>query len=168
MGLQFRLARYAVPDAPLMLGTAANPMVTMFQAKDRKPHPGSPFTGGGITLPWGITIDGDDTVWVFNFGVVPVGQTTDIPTGISRFCGINTKKCPAGLQVGDPISPETGYRSDALERITAGQIDPSRNIWLANNWKINANPVHNPGANAIVIVIGAAAPIKTPLIGPPI
>ena len=46
----------------LMLGTAANPSVTMFQAKDRTPHPGSPFTGGGITLPWGIAVDGDDTV----------------------------------------------------------------------------------------------------------
>ena len=51
-----------------MLGTATNPSVTMFDAKDRKPHPGSPFTGGGITLPWGIAVDGDDTVWVFNFG----------------------------------------------------------------------------------------------------
>ena len=27
-----------------MLGTATNPSVTMFDAKDRKPHPGSPFT----------------------------------------------------------------------------------------------------------------------------
>jgi hypothetical protein len=152
-----------------MLGTAANPSITMFQSKNRQPHPGSPFTGGGLTLPWGIAVDGDDTVWVFNFGAVRVGTSTDIPTGISRFCGIDTKKCPVGgMQVGDPISPATGYRSDALERITGGQIDPSGNIWLTNNWKLDADPFLNPFGNAIVIVIGAAGPLKTPLIGPPV
>ena len=150
------------------LGSATNPTVTMYRMKDRKPYPGSPFTGGGLTLPWGIAADGDDTVWVFNFGKAPVGTSTDIPTGISRFCGVTTKKCPKGMKVGDPISPRTGYRSDALERITGGQIDPSGNIWLTNNWKRDANPFLNPFGNAIVIAIGAAAPIKTPLIGPPV
>jgi hypothetical protein len=60
------------------------------------------------------------------------------------------------------------YQSNALEPITGGQFDPSGNIWLTNNWKIAANPVQNPGGNAIVIAIGAAGPLKTPLIGPPI
>ena len=41
----------------------------------------SPFTGGGITLPWGIAVDGNDTVWVFNFGAVKVGTSTTTPTG---------------------------------------------------------------------------------------
>jgi len=167
MGLQFRLARYAVPDAPLMLGTAANPSVTMFQAKDRTPHPGSPFTGGGITLPWGIAVDGDDTVWVFNFSNVPPLNKSGVPTAVSRFCGVDATKCPPGMKVGDPISPSTGYQSDSLERITGGQIDPSGNVWLTNNWKIDGNPAVNPGGNAVVIAIGAAAPLKTPLIGPP-
>jgi len=150
------------------LGPATNPSVTMFQTSDRKPYPGSPFTGGGLTLPWGIAVDGDDTVWVFNFGAVTVGRPSDIPTGISRFCGVSTGKCPRGLRVGDPISPGTGYRSDALERITGGEIDPSGNIWLTNNWKRDANPFVNPFGNGIVIAIGAAAPIRTPLIGPPV
>ncbi|MGI5860824.1 MAG: hypothetical protein ACOX6T_02075 [Myxococcales bacterium] len=152
---------------PAALGSAENPSITLFEAETKEPHPGSPFTGGGLTVPWGIAIDGDDTVWVFNFGAVPVLRRTDVPTGISRFCGVNTARCPAGMRVGEPISPETGYRSDAIERITGGQIDPSGNIWLTNNWKIDANPVRNPGGNAVVIAIGAAGPIKTPLIGPP-
>lgn len=152
----------------LQLGEAENPSITAFRQDTRKPFPGSPFTGGGLTLPWGIAVDGNDTVWVFNFGVVPVGQTSDIPTGVSRFCGVDTRGCPEGVRTGDPISPETGYRSDALERITGGQIDPSGNIWLTNNWKRDANPVLNPFGNAIVIAVGAAAPVKTPLIGPPV
>jgi len=115
-------------------------------------------------------VDGHDTVWVFNFGAVKVGESsdTDPPTGISRFCGVDTGKCPPGAQVGDPISPDTGYQSDALQRITGGQIDPSGNIWLTNNWKLDANPIKNPFGNAIVIAIGAAGPLKTPLIGPPV
>ena len=71
-------------------------------------------------------------------------------------------------EIGDPISPATGYTSDSLERITGGQIDPSGNIWLTNNWKLDADPFLNPFRNAIVIVIGAAGPLKTPLIGPPV
>ena len=107
-------------------------------------------------------------MWVFNFGAVPVGTSTTLPTGISRFCGVATRKCPKGLRVGDPISPATGYTSDALERITGGQIDPSGNIWLTNNWKLDANPIRNPFGNAIVVAVGAAAPLKTPLIGAPV
>jgi hypothetical protein len=156
------------PSSPQNLGPAKNPSITMFQAKSRIPYPGSPFTGGGLTLPWGIAVDGNDTVWAFNFGVVPVGQTTNIATGISRFCGINTRRCPPGLRVGDPISPHTGYRSNALTRLTGGRIDPSGNLWLMNNWKLDANPLKNPGGNSIVIVVGAAGPIKTPLTGPPV
>jgi hypothetical protein len=165
-------------DAPCStnhtFGTGENPSVTMIQAKDRKPHPGSPFTGGGITLPWGVAVDGDDTVWVFNFGGSPPPLPSDppphefLPTGIARLCGVQTKKCPPGLTVGDPISPATGYQSDAIERITAGAIDPSGNIWITNNWKIRVDPTFNPGGNAVVIAVGAAAPLRTPLFGPPV
>lgn len=150
------------------VGAAANPSITLYQAGTRTPYQGSPFTGGGLTIPWGLSTDGNDTVWVFNFGVVPVGQRSTIPTGISRFCGVNTKACPPGLAVGAPISPNTGYQSNAFVRITGGQFDPSGNIWLTGNWKIDANPDMNPGGNSVVIAIGAAAPIKTPLIGPPV
>ncbi|HEY1233995.1 MAG TPA: hypothetical protein VGH22_11520 [Candidatus Binatia bacterium] len=91
----------------LQLGTAENPSITLFQGRNRKPYPGSPFTGGGLTLPWGIAVDGDNTVWVFNFGAVKVGSSTTTPTGISRFCGVDTRKCPPGMHVGEPISPDT-------------------------------------------------------------
>jgi hypothetical protein len=151
-------------------GPGMHPSVTLLQAKNHQPYPHSPFKGGGITLPWGIAVDGDDTAWVFNFGSAPVhpGNSNYAPTAISRFCGINTKKCPKGMNVGDPISPRTGYTSDALGRLTGGQFDPSGNIWIMNNWKKAADPFMNPGGNSIVIVVGAAGPIKTPLIGPPV
>jgi hypothetical protein len=150
------------------LGSATNPSVTLFDAVSRQPAPGSPFTGGGLTLPWGIAVDGDDTVWVFNFGAAPIGSPSTAITSVSRFCGADPGKCPAGLKTGDPISPSTGYQSDAFMRTTGGQIDPSGNIWMTDNWKPHVNPDRNPGGNAIVIAVGAAKPLKTPLIGPPV
>lgn len=151
------------------VGPAQNPSITLYQKATKAPYPGSPFTGGGITVPWGISVDGNDTVWVFNFGPDGVGSTpTTALTGISRFCGTDPSKCPPGMKTGDPISPSTGYLSNALERITGGQIDRSGNLWVMNNWKQNPNPDLNPGANAIVIMIGAAAPLNTPVIGPPV
>jgi hypothetical protein len=160
-------------DAPCSsshtLGMGNKGWVTLIPANTGQPVP--PFNGGGITLPWGVAVDGNDTLWVFNFGSAPPFPNPPanfIPTGISHLCGANSSKCPPGMQTGDPISPSTGYQSDAFARITAGAIDPSGNIWATNNWKIHADPFVNPGENALVIVIGAAVPIQAPLIGPPV
>lgn len=156
------------PASITALGPATAPSITLVDMKTRTPSAGSPYSGGGLTLPWGIAVDGDDTVWVFNFGSVPPPNPGTVANGISRFCGTDTSKCPVGLTTGDPISPSTGYRSNSLERITGGQIDPSGNIWIINNWKLSVNPYLNPGGNSIVIVVGAAGPLKTPLIGAPV
>ncbi|MEV7598931.1 NHL repeat-containing protein [Kitasatospora sp. NPDC089797] len=117
--------------------------------------PAEPFTDGGLFLPWGVAVDGDDTVWVANFG----GHR------IARLCGADPAACPPGVRTGEPISPPgTGYTSDALERNTGVQIDPSGNVWLANNWRTVAVPA-NPGGHELVVLVGAAAPVAAPLLG---
>ncbi|MEU9042931.1 MULTISPECIES: NHL repeat-containing protein [unclassified Kitasatospora] len=123
---------------------------------DGTPAP-EPFTGGGLFLPWGVAVDGDDTVWVANFG----GHR------VARLCGTDLTACPPGYRTGQPLSPpDTGYPSDGLERNTGLQIDPSGNVWLANNWR--TVPVRtNPGGHELVVLIGAAAPVTTPLLGGP-
>lgn len=148
------------------------PSVAFYPADGSSP---SMFTGGGLAIPWGNAIDGNDTLWVFNFGTKPtdiVDENTEWPdTSLSHFCGADISKCPTGLNTGDPISPPTGYVSNALDRVTGGNIDPSGNVWLLNNWKKTGPfaPVYdtNPGGNSFVIIPGAAGPVKTPLIGPP-
>jgi len=117
-----------------------------------------PFEGGGIRNAWGMAIDGDDHVWVGNFG----GRR------LSELCGVRTKLCPPGKRrVGAPISPETtGYGFNGLTRNTGVSVDPSGNVWLANNWK-NVPVQTNPGGYQIVAYLGIAAPVKTPLIGAP-
>lgn len=114
------------------------------------------FTGGGLTAPWGIAIDGNDNVWVANFA----GRR------VSQFCGARPEHCPNGLRTGDPISPIGGFSSDALMRNTGVVIDPSGNVWLANNWRTIAIQT-NPGGDGMVEFVGIAAPVKTPVIGPP-
>ena len=115
------------------------------------------FTGGGLTNPWGAAVDGHDNVWITNFG----GQR------LSQFCGSRPANCPRGTRTGQPISPSTGYGFDGLVRNTGVQVDPSGNVWVANNWKTYPFPERNPGGYQMVVFIGLAGPLRTPLIGPP-
>jgi hypothetical protein len=116
-----------------------------------------PFTGGGLTHPWGIAVDGNDNVWVANF----TGQR------VSELCGIEPAHCPPGTRTGQPISPRAGYGFDGLVRNTSVEIDPSGNVWITNNWKLHPLPFKNPGGYEMVAYVGVAGPLRTPLIGPP-
>jgi hypothetical protein len=107
---------------------------------------------------WSTAIDGDDHVWVANF----------FPTTVSELCGVRTATCGPGLKTGDAISPRRhGYTSKSFQHITAVQIDASGNVWLANNWSTGSPPKDFVGGNGIVKLVGAAAPVKTPLFGLP-
>jgi hypothetical protein len=108
------------------------------------------FTGGGLTIPWGVTTDGNDNVWVANFG----------QQRLSEFCGTQPATCPAGLTTGQAISPaSTGYGFDGLVRNTGVVVDPSGNVWLANNWK-QVPPPTNPGGFELVAFVGLASPVQ--------
>ena len=119
-------------------------------------HDGKPkqFTGGGLTIPWGIAVDGNDNVWVANFA----------GSRLSQFCGVERSNC---AHTGAPISPDgTGYSFDGLVRSTGLAIDPSGNVWVTNNWQ--TIPLQtNPGGHEMVVFIGLAGPVHAPLIGPP-
>ena len=117
------------------------------------------YTGGGLSIPWGVAIDGDDHVWIADFN----------GNRVSQFCGANQENWPCGLSVGDPISPANGYRSSALERSVSVAIDQSGNVWLSNNFLIDCLGVRdaNPGGKTVVQFLGMAAPVAAPLIGIP-
>lgn len=80
------------------------PSVTQIR---RDGQPMRSFAGGGQTIPWGIAVDGNDNIWVANFG----GQR------LTELCGSRPSNCPPGHKTGDPISPDTGYTFDGLTRI---------------------------------------------------
>jgi hypothetical protein len=121
------------------------------------PSRNTPFRGGGLTIPWGIAVDGNDNVWVANFD----GKR------VSEFCGVNPAHCPPGTRTGQPLSPRSGFGFDGLARNTSVQVDPSGNVWITNNWKTAPMPSKNPGGYEMVVYVGLAGPIRTPLIGPP-
>src|SRR5208337_1755412 len=74
--------------------------------------------------PWGITIDGNDHVWIAN----GLGKT------VTELCGIRTETCPPGSKTGDPISPpKTGYLGKGMQYLTGVVVDPAGNVWVANN-----------------------------------
>jgi hypothetical protein len=117
----------------------------------------NPITAGGLRNPWGLTVDGDDHVWVANFG----GRR------LTELCGSDPTTCPPGKRrIGAAISPPSGYGFDGLVRNTGVIVDPSGNVWLANNWK-NVPIQTNPGGYQIVAYLGLGAPTKSPQIGPP-
>lgn len=144
------------------------------------------FGGGGINGPWSATVDGDDNVWIANFGkMLPGADYTN--AAISKLAGANPDTRPPGFEMGDPISPLTGYTLPSagaqvllhngeplygvgsepsyspLMRLTNVVIDQAGNVWAINNWKPNfdsdASPkTGNPGGDGIVIFVGLAKP----------
>ena len=144
------------------------------------------FSGGGTNCPWSATVDGDDNVWVANFGPMTFGNNYN-NAAISKLAGVNPDTRPRGLKTGDPISPPTGYTLPSagsqvllhngdplygpgappsfspLMRQTNCVIDQAGNIWAINNWKPNFTVDFlpnkgNPGGDGIVIFVGLAKP----------
>ena len=121
------------------------------------PPVASRWTAPGMLGPWGTAVDGNDNVWVADF----------VGAGLFQFCGRQVRYCPAGKRTGDPITPRGGYTNGALQHVTAVQIDPSGNVWVANNWS-TGSPISQPvGGDGLVQYIGLAAPVVTPMAGPP-
>lgn len=148
------------------------------------------YTGvGGIDAPWGLCVDGDDHVWVGNFGALAL-ESDFTYAGLTRLAGANPATRPAGLNAGDAISPPTGYTLPSagqpvllhdgdpvykdgtecyspLMRSTSCQIDQAGNVWVVNNWKprfrTNFPPdTGNPGGEGVVIFVGLAKPPAWP------
>lgn len=148
------------------------------------------YSGGGISGPWSVTVDGEDNVWVANFGPL---QVAPYNARLSKLAGANVKTRPAGLAMGEPISPSTGYTVPAagqpttlhngdplygpgaapayqpFQRMTNTMPDAAGNLWCLNNWKpdVVIDDLENPGGDGIVIFVGVAAPPRRGNINPP-
>lgn len=115
----------------------------------------SPIKAKSLVGPWSVAVDGDGNIWVASF----IGET------LTELCGANRSYCPPGVRTGAAISPPArGFSNGGLEHLTAVQVDESGNVWVANNWTTLSPPT---GGNGLVEFIGLAAPVRTPLIGPP-
>jgi streptogramin lyase len=93
------------------------------------------FTGGGLSAPTGIAIDGAGKAWIANNGS---------PSSITQLSSS-----------GAPLSPATGSTDPNLSFSSKDAVDASGNLWVTNHF-----------GRSVTEFIGAAAPVKTPLIGP--
>lgn len=136
------------------------------------------FQGGGMHGPWGITLDGDDNLWVGNFGsMLPgnvfEGRLTKLASAMSSNPGqpltpstgytLPTAGNPVTLPNGDPLYGEgAGPCLIPMMRTTGLQVDAGGNVWTCNNWKPNFTDDYeggNPGGDGIVIFVGVATPL---------
>jgi len=98
-------------------------------------------TGGGVNHPQGIAVDGAGTVWIANY----LGNS------------ISEVKSASSAASGTFASPSTGFGTDAaILQPYSLAIDASGSVWVSNF-----------GNNTLTQFIGIAAPVKTPLAGPP-
>ena len=98
------------------------------------------FVGGGLDSPVGLCIDGVGSVWVANTAGSGVGSVTEIPASN-----------PSAL---------LGFQSTAPTQKNLA-IDGGGNVWIANTAVAGGSP------GGVTEFLGAAAPVITPVLGPP-
>ena len=136
-------------------------VVNMIRPDGTQPAPMG-YTGNGvINVGWGVSIDGNDDVWVANFW----GR------GVVLMAGFEPKGHPADTKPGDVVHQFTG---GTIQMLTDVVIDPAGNVWAANNWNspeaVLGDPPPYPistwgGGSGFTVIYGIAAPVKPPLMG---
>ena len=105
------------------------------------------YAGGGIDHPQGIAIDGAGNVWIASYRS-PAG----LSSALTELAGASNTAAP-----GTVLSPAAGLGLDAgLVEPFATAVDASGNLWITHF-----------ATNTLTEFIGVAAPVRTPLIGPP-
>jgi sugar lactone lactonase YvrE len=134
--------------------------VNMIRPDGTQPAPMG-FTGDGISVPWGISVDGNDNVWVANFW----GR------GVVQMAGAEPKGNSQGKKPGDVVHVFTG---GTIQMLTDVVIDPAGNVWAANNWNNPEAAVYSKvphaistegGGSGFTVIYGVAAPVKAPSMG---
>ena len=136
-------------------------VVNMIRPDGTQPVPMG-YTGNGvINAAWGVSIDGNDDVWVANFW----GR------GVVLMAGADPKGHPAGTKPGDVVHQ---FQGGSIQMLTDVVVDPAGNVWAANNWNIPQAVLGDPpsypistwgGGSGLTIIYGIAAPVKPPLMG---
>jgi len=93
----------------------------------------SSYGGGGLSTPENLIVDGLGNIWVADEGGNQVSEFSNS---------------------GSTISPSTGFTGGGMSKPYGIAVDGSGNVWVTNNAS---------GSNSITEIVGAAAPLVTPL-----
>ncbi|MNJ90822.1 Virginiamycin B lyase [compost metagenome] len=158
--LEQTLGRNRKTGSVFMIPSDANPMDTI----DKTTHESdlTPFGDGELNAPWGISVDGNDDVWVANF----MGR------GVSFMAGASASKRTEAFNTGDVIHT---IHSGSIQMLTDVIVDQAGNLWCANNWNLpqtvmqaKPDPAYSTwgGGSGVLVVYGIAKPVRVPLVGP--
>lgn len=122
----------------------------------------TPYGAGELNAPWGVSVDGNDDVWVANF----------LGRGVSFMAGASPNGRTESFQTGDLIHT---IQSGSIQMLTDVVVDQAGNLWCANNWNLpqtvmQAKPDPSfstwGGGSGVLVIYGIAKPTQTPLVGP--
>jgi hypothetical protein len=120
------------------------------------------YGDGELSAPWGVSVDGNDDVWVANF----MGR------GVSFLAGAIPSGRTESFKTGDVIHT---IHSGSIQMLTDVVVDQAGNLWCANNWNLpqtvmqaNPDPAYSTwgGGSGVLVIYGIAKPAQTPVVGP--
>jgi sugar lactone lactonase YvrE len=139
------------------------------------------YTGGGLSDPSGIAVDGSGNMWAIGISANQVAEFNDTGTAVSPVGGWTgggldgpsriaidgannvwiTNKTNSSLtefnNSGTPITPSTGYQSSTLLGPVWIAIDASGNVWAVNTTE------SAPGYETVTVFLGVASPTSMPI-----
>lgn len=145
-GSVFMVPADAIPDGPEHENPTALPA----------------YGDGELNAPWGISVDGNDDVWVANF----------LGRGVSFMAGATPGGRTGTFNTGDVLHT---IHSGSIQMLTDVVVDQAGNIWCANNWNLpqtvmqaKPDPAYSTwgGGSGVLVIYGIAKPAQTPLVGP--
>lgn len=149
------------------------------------------FTGDDTTVGvWSVAVDGADNVWGADFFGKRIinlcGAAGNCPEGMDE---LGSRISPAGIPGTGVLGNGGGYGANGvLQSITAINVDQAGNVWAANNFNdvrecllgegfpdtsesgstVEQERIQTTcGGNGAVVMLGVAAPVAAPMIGPP-
>jgi sugar lactone lactonase YvrE len=189
-GLAFPAGLTVAGDGAVWASNQGGDSVSALAGTGQAISPSSGFAGGALAGPYGICSDRAGNIWIADSGHDAVVELADSATGnpgaqLSPLggYGAGTLKSPSNCAIdgagniwitnyhgasvaelaassssapGALLSGPVGYQSGSLSLPAGLAIDGSGNVWIANS-----------GEARVTVLLGAAAPVLTPLIGPP-
>ncbi|MBB6463468.1 NHL repeat-containing protein [Flammeovirga kamogawensis] len=148
------LGRFSSEKWPYATKKTVGSVVLLNKNNPTKPALVIPSKGNQICGPWGVSVDGANTLWDANFlsgSVLSIATKDNVMLGIKK---------------GELIH---NFKSGIIQCVTDVVVDHVGNVWVANNWDNEPSVVGlnngernstKGGGKGITVIYGVAKPLK--------